>query len=219
MLDFNGDGGDDVAIWIRGSRLEIREGTSANRIGVWYDGAIYGRVITTADIDRDGYEDYVVRNDNLIYALQGGVGSLIPIWSSPLSASSIVTAIPAHINLDGQHDIVFLNRDGQIFAVEGITSPNTLARPLILSIDQGVDDYSWTITTLIGEDKPYALPEISQETDTSLISGLFFLIGGLFGIFSTLVITQTQFGRSGKQKKDLNKLNENIAVVHGGEDL
>ncbi|MHA2362514.1 MAG: FG-GAP repeat domain-containing protein, partial [Candidatus Hodarchaeales archaeon] len=219
MLDFNGDGGDDVAIWIRGSRLEIREGTSANRIGVWYDPAIYGSVITTADIDRDGYEDYVVRNDNLIYALQGGVGSLIPIWSSPLSASSIVTAIPAHINLDGQHDIVFLNRDGQIFAVEGITSPNTLARPLILSIDQGVDDYSWTITTLIGEDKPYALPEISQETDTSLISGLFFLIGGLFGIFSTLVITQTQFGRSGKQKKDLNKLNENIAVVHGGEDL
>jgi hypothetical protein len=136
----------------------------------WEDRALYSQILAKSDIDRDGDDDSLLYNDNLIYALdliENEIGSLqiFPIWSAPLSESRIIDAIVIDVNLDGYEDVVFLNNDGQLFFVEGITMPITTVNPkfYITSVTK-IDSLQWFVHSLNYDD-----PIINIATEITTI--------------------------------------------------
>ncbi|HKZ39556.1 MAG TPA: VCBS repeat-containing protein, partial [Candidatus Hodarchaeales archaeon] len=199
--------GDDVALYIRGSRMEVLRGDNGFRIDLWEDPAIYSATLAKMDLNLDGKEDLVVMNYNIIYAFSGGQSTLFPVWSSPLSAYRINAALPIDLDNDGQNELVFSNVRGQLFAVEGIVNPETLARPLIRSTDvTNIDRISWPTSTYTEKDFVTSLDTgLLPKDDAVLIAPepriaitiepwVFLTFGMAMGIAS--VITRRSFAKT-----------------------
>ncbi|MHA2101388.1 MAG: hypothetical protein ACW99A_22245, partial [Candidatus Kariarchaeaceae archaeon] len=113
----------------------------------WEDPAIFSTLSSVIDLDLDGYEDIVVTNDNLLYALGHSspylTNSPLPHWSTPLSASRIVTSLPVDVTGNGADELVFMNIKGEFFAVKPISNPVSLMRPLVTT--NAVDNNDWNV--------------------------------------------------------------------------
>ena len=119
----------------------------------WQERSFIAGFMTSMDLDSDGHNELVLRNERLIYAikLNSTTNQLYTFWSSPLSLWPLLQASP--INLNGSTaQMVFLNIFGQIFVVRGIVNPETTVQydlrftyqSMKLSV-KGIDSFTWSI--------------------------------------------------------------------------
>ena len=96
----------------------------------WHERSFIANVMTSMDIDFDGYDELILRNERLVYAIRydpfntTNKDHFYTSWSSPLSNVHVLQVLPVKL-LSSQTQLVYLNLLGQIFAVEGIGNPNT----------------------------------------------------------------------------------------------
>lgn len=127
--DLTGQGKDLLIYQNAGWGVDVYEMAPFDHLAHWEDPAIHGRILTTFDADQDGHQDLVLRNDNLVYALDMVGMTLQTIWSFPLSNYRFVTATTASLDGDRVAELVVLNAAGQVFALSGIPSPEVMTNP------------------------------------------------------------------------------------------
>ncbi|MHA2031092.1 MAG: outer membrane protein assembly factor BamB family protein, partial [Candidatus Kariarchaeaceae archaeon] len=222
IFDYNQDSALDIAIHYRAFGTTIKDPVNGNE-AFWEDPAIFSTLSSTIDLDSDGYEDIVVTNDNLLYALSHSspylTNSPLPHWSTPISVSRIVTSLPVDVDGNGVDELVFMNIKGEIFAVKPINNPVSLMRPLVTS--NVVDNNDWDVIGYFDElyEDDVLISELFEEIQNveqaiQSIPHEFFLIFGLVGgisitLASIIIKNKKIFSRF------LRKLPESDILVGG----
>ncbi len=133
-LDLTGDGIPEIIQYQFGKGYAVWNATNDTEpaLAYWQERSFLGGFLTDMDIDFDGHNELILRNERLVYAVKMSYNSyskeysLSTTWSSPLSTVPIVLATPVTLTPNTYHrQLVYLNVFGQLFAVDGISYPYT----------------------------------------------------------------------------------------------
>jgi predicted outer membrane repeat protein len=119
--DYNGDGLDDIATWLRTTSREVyvalSYGSGMDTESIWLStiGVDNGDLLQSGDFNGDGYDDLVLfaRNEGKVYvALSNGNGFAAPtVWHNWFAVSSYERPKVGDIDGDGLDDIVTFATD------------------------------------------------------------------------------------------------------------
>lgn len=183
-IDFSNSGSELLVYYTRSYGILTFDIPNFSKVHFWDDPAIFGGVLAKADLDRDGLPDLVVRNENLAYALSPVSGKLRTIWSTPISPSRILQALPTDLDLSGSEDLVLLNSDGDLYAVEGISNPSTLSDPKY-RLFASINTLSWLINDWEFQNQFLESPHTKEDTTDSW--DVYYYLA--FGIITGLVVS------------------------------
>ena len=181
-VDLTGDNIPEIVQYQFGVGYALYNASNGNLMAFWQDRAFMGGFLTTMDIDFDGINELILRNERLVYAVKYNpyTQQLYTSWSSPLSLVPILQATPAKLN-NSNTQLVFLNMFGQIFAVKGISYPYTSVNydlrfnyQSTKSPIKNIDTFSWQTSTWPVNlfDSPNAIlpPVIKQPVTDTIIN-------------------------------------------------
>ena len=241
-IDLTRDGKPDIVQYQFGRGFALYNPLAiGNPIGYWHERSWISGFLTDVDIDFDGYNDLILRNERLVYAIKYNSTSTANLdhfytsWSSPLSSMPILKAVPAKLSSTNSQ-LVYINTVGQLFAVEGISSPSTLVnyeykfdyqstKPGLVNIDT----LHWSTTSWsddLFDSVEVNLPILSSELRDPIVTSLeqseqslivinpvfLFITSFLTGLITVALITKRY------KVKSKNRIKEQDSVILGGAE-